>query len=106
MIGLFNKTLTIKRSVEVSDGQGGWVKQYQDIGQVRGRISAASIAERTAAAQEHAEVSHVVFCDANADIKRGDLVTDGRITIKIIGVRNPSQADHHLECPGVEIQNE
>jgi len=32
------------------------------------------------------------------------LVTDGRITVEIVGVRNPSEADHHLECPGVEVQ--
>jgi len=102
---LFNKILTVMRSAEVSDGQGGWKKTYQPIGQMKGRISVANIAERTAAAQEHAVVSHVVYCSADEDIRRGDLVTDGRITVEIVGVRNPSEADHHLECPGVEVQN-
>lgn len=102
---LFNKTLTVKRKVEVSDGQGGWTESYEIVGYIKGRISRAGIGERTVAAQQHAEVSHTVYCGADEDIKRGDLVTDGNIIVEIIGVNNPSLADHHLECLGVEIQN-
>lgn len=102
---LFNKILTVMRSVEDNDMQGGWKKQYRVIDKIKGRISTASVSERTAASQEHAVVSHVVYCGPDEDIRRGDLVTDGRITVEIIAVRNPSEADHHLECPGVEVQN-
>ncbi len=102
---LFNKTLTIKRKIKQSDGQGGWIESYEVIGHIKGRISRAGIGERTIAAQQHAEVTHTVYCSAEEDIKRGDLVTDGRITIEIIGVNNPSMANHHYECLGVEIQH-
>jgi len=102
---LMNKTLTVKRLVEHSDGQGGWIKSYEVVGQIKGRISRASIAERTIAAQQQVEISHVVYCMGGEDIRRGDLVTDGRVAIEIIGVNNPSMIDHHYECPGVEVKN-
>lgn len=102
---LFNKTLTLQRQITVEDGQGGIYMEWRDIGTIRGRLRPASAQERTAAAQERAVISHVLYCGASEDVRRGDRVASGDLVVEITAVREPGYAGHHLECEGVAVQS-
>jgi SPP1 family predicted phage head-tail adaptor len=103
---LLNHTFTIMRRGRTSDGQGGWTITYADIGNAEGRIRPASSAEREVAAAEQRQISHVLYVVDGTDIARGDLVIGGGITVDVQGVREPSQAGHHLEIDCMETQRE
>lgn len=102
---LFNKILTLQRKIRTDDGQGGWIEDWQDVGTIQGRLRSASASERTAAAQEQATISHVFYCAAGEDVRRGDRIVSGSLVVEIIAIREPSYAGHHLECEGVAVQS-
>lgn len=102
---LFNKIFTLQRKVKISDGQGGWTEDWQNIGTIRGRLRPASARERTVAAQEQARISHVLYCSATEDIHRGDRVVIGDLVVEIVVVKEPGYIGHHLECEGVVVQH-
>lgn len=104
---LLNHTFTIMRRERTSDGQGGWTITYVEIGSAEGRIRPASSGEREVAAQEQRQISHVLYVAAGGtDIARGDLVIGGQLTVDVQGIREPSQAGHHLEIDCLETQRE
>jgi SPP1 family predicted phage head-tail adaptor len=102
---LFDKTLILQRKTRIDDGQGGWIEDWQTVGTIRGRFRPASASERTAAAQEQAVISHVLYCAADEDVCRGDRVVLGNLIVEVTAVREPSYAGHHLECEGVAVQS-
>jgi len=101
---LLNNDFTISRLAPVSDGQGGFTEAWEELTTVRGRMRPASVAEITIAQQAQREISHVLYVAGTVEIARGDLVTGGGITVRVLGVRNPSQASHHLEVDCRELQ--
>jgi len=103
---LLNHTFTIWRRERTSDGQGGWAITYALLGSAEGRMRPASSAEREVAAAEQRQISHVLYVVDGTDIARGDLVVGGGLTVDIQGVREPSQAGHHLEIDCLEMQRE
>lgn len=103
---LFNNTFTIERRTRTSDGQGGFTIGYSSQGTAEGRIRPASGREREVAAQEGREISHVLYLAADEDIVRGDRVTTGDLIVEVLGVREPSEAGHHLEVDCLERQAE
>ena len=109
MIGiehLFNALFTVSRPTRASDGQGGWAVSYVEAGTLRGRLRPTSAAERSVAQQEQARVSHVLYCAAEADLRRGDLVSGAGQTVEVVAIREPSHAGHHWEVDCLEIQKE
>lgn len=103
---LFNNTFTIERRTRTSDGKGGFTIGYLSQGTVSGRIRPASGREREVAAQEGRDISHVLYVAADEDIARGDRVSVGDLVVEVQGVREPSQAGHHLEIDCWERQKE
>lgn len=104
---MYNRTFTVSRKTRTSDGKGGWRTAYAEIGAVDGRIRPATSAERTLAAQEQRQISHVLYVDADEDIERGDQVeADDGLLVDVQGVREPSRAGHHLEVDCMETQRE
>jgi head-tail adaptor len=104
---LYIHTLTVTRPTRTGDGQGGWTVTYETVGTIDGRLRPAGASEKTTADQEQAQVTHVLYCAADEDIQRGDLVMGtGLPVVEIIAVREPSYMGHHLECDCVEIQKE
>lgn len=102
--GLLNADYTISRLAPVSDGQGGWVETWVELATVRGRMRPASSTETMSAEQAQREISHVLYVAGTVDIARGDLVEGVGISVIVRGVRNPSQAGHHLEVDCRERQ--
>ncbi len=103
---LYIHTLTISRPTRTADGQGGWAVGYTNVGTTRGRLRPSSASERTTAQQQHARVSHVLYCGATVDVRRGDLVSGAGKTVEVLDVREPSHAGHHFECDCREVQKE
>lgn len=103
---LLNNTFAVSRIWRTSDGMGGWDEAWIAIGFVAGRLRPASSAERESAAQQQRDLSHVLYVRDTADIERGDRVTGDEVTVEVLGVREPSRSDHHLEIDCREIQLE
>ncbi len=101
---LLNNEFAVTRMARVSDGQGGWSEVPVSVGTARGRMRPASGSERTVAAQEQRAISHVLYVLAETDVARGDLVSGAGLTVLVQGVREPSQAGHHLEVDCLEVQ--
>jgi head-tail adaptor len=92
------------RPTRTSDGQGGWAVGYEDRGALTGRLRPASAYERTVAAQQQAYVSHVLYCAADEDVQREDLLTLGGVVVEVVAVREPSYSGHHLEIDAYQVQ--
>jgi SPP1 family predicted phage head-tail adaptor len=103
---LYNHDFTITRPARTDDGQGGWTMSDEPVGTVRGRLRPATATERTSADQRQARVTHVLYCAATADVRRGDLVLGAGQAVKVVDIREPSHAGHHLEVDCVETQLE
>lgn len=101
-----NNSFVSFRRDRISDGQGGWSIVYIQYISFLGRIRPASSAEREIAQQEQRAISHVLYVEYGEDIARGDMVVGGRLVVDIQGVREPSQAAHHLEIDCLEVQRE
>ena len=99
-------TCAQSRLVRVSDGQGGWRKTWSSLGTFAGRLRPASSSEREVATMQQREVSHVLYALASEDIARGDQVVADGVTVKVLAVREPSRAGHHLEIDCLETQLE
>lgn len=103
---LLNRTYTIARRARVSDGRGGWRWGYETQGTVQGRLRPASTQEVMTAMQEQRRISHVLYCEHGADVRRADRVSGDSVTVYVEAVREPSRADHHLEVDCTETQVE
>jgi head-tail adaptor len=49
---------------------------------------------------------HVLYTEADLDIRRGDRVLIDNRELEVMLIREPSQAGHHLEIDCKEIQKE
>jgi head-tail adaptor len=107
---LLNKTLTVEKRLRVSDGQGGWAEAYTSIGTIAGRIRPANANERVVAEQEEEQITHVLYTatlttSGGEALARGCRVTEGDLTVEVLGARNPSRMDHHWEIDCLERQS-
>lgn len=103
---LLNNEFVISRRERTSDGRGGWLVTMNELATVRGRLRPATSQERQTAALEQRIISHVLYVAADTDIARGDQVAGDGIVVDVVGVREPSRADHHLEIDCLEQQLE
>lgn len=103
---LLNKDYSVYRRLRMPDHQGGWALLYTNIGVVTGRLRPATSQEREVAALEERRISHVFYCVHGEDIVRGDALYGDGIVVDVVGVREPSRADHHLEIDCWERQAE
>ena len=79
-----NQTLyKIQRIFRLSDGMGGWKKEYRKIADERGRIVLGALTMRDRArndqdegGRERAEIRHVAYFRAAADIVKSDRIVD------------------------------
>lgn len=103
---LFNALFSVSRPTRTTDSQGGWAVGYADAGSVRGRLRPAGSSEQRVAGQQQARVTHVLYTAAEADIRRGDLVSGAGQTVEVLAIREPSHASHHWEIDCQETQKE
>ena len=103
---LFNSVFIVMRKIRASDAQGGWSESMTTVGTILGRMCPGSASERDVGDQRQSQISHVLYCPATIDIHRGDTVTGESRTYKVVAVREPSHAGHHLEIDCQETQQE
>ncbi len=103
---LLNNAFTVARRSRLSDGQGGWLITYVELGTQAGRIRPATGTEREIAQAEGRQLTHVFYTLASADIARGDHVTCGALEVEVLAVREPSLAGMHYEIDCLERQSE
>jgi len=117
---LLNKEYHVARKRRTPDGQGGWAIDYVEIDPIQGRMRPASSSEREVAMLEERVITHVFYCVAGKNIVRGDMVSpgnliidganvvsaSGEVVVEIDAIREPSQADEHLEIDCRERQKE
>lgn len=108
---LLNTDFAHFRRRRTADGQGGWPIDYPQIGTVTGRIRPATSAEREVAATEEREISHVFYCAATEDVRRGDRLqatspAGYMLVVEVEALREPSLAGEHLEFDCQERQRE
>lgn len=103
---LLNREFTLQRRRRTPDAQGGWSLDYVSTETVRGRIRPASSSEQQQAAKERRQITHVFYCLSGQDIVRGDRLSLGDLVVDVEGVREPSEAGHHLEVDCRELQFE
>jgi head-tail adaptor len=91
---LMNRTLTVRREVTASDGYGGQTVAYSLVGDVPARVSRPSASEREVAAREGVEITHEVYLNPEADVRRGDQLVDGDQVLEVVSVVEPSRVDY------------
>lgn len=105
-LSLLNNTGTNTRRRRAPDGQGGWSIDYVFIDISNCRIRPATSAERTVAQSEERSITHVLYVEYGTDIVRGDRYTVDGLTVDIDAIREPSNANEHLEIDCLERQQE
>lgn len=111
---LLNNDFTRLRMRRTTDGQGGWVSDYPEDTAVtiRGRIRPASSSEMEIALREERLLTHVFYCVAGVDVRRGDqlhVTSPGSghvLIVEVDAIREPSLAGKHWECDCRELQVE
>jgi len=111
---LLNHDFTVERRRRSPDGQGGWAIDYVEQDTVRGRIrpTASRNQEREVADREERQITHVFYCNADEDIRRGDRLTGTSpisgttLVVEVDAMREPSLAGKHLEFDCNEKQME
>lgn len=99
-----NSSLTVYRATYVADGAGGRTKTFAPVGTIRGQVNQPSAQERLVAAQQGANLTHVVHALPTADVVRGDeLDTGGLHRLRVLAVVQNSRLTYkRLECEVVQ----
>jgi SPP1 family predicted phage head-tail adaptor len=102
--GLLNRTMNVWRPVETPDGSGGFTTTFEDRGQVRVKVDQATPAERQVAAQFGAELTHNVYAEPDANIRRNDELRGDGQTLEVTGTSSPS-TPIYLKASAVQTQS-
>ena len=103
---LFNRTFSHSRKTVTPDGAGNFPTGWASLGTFEGRIRPANASEKETAAVQGREISHVLYTEGGLDIARGDQVTAGGLVVEVLGIRPPSDPDHHIAVDCLEKQVE
>jgi hypothetical protein len=103
---LLDRALTVYRPTAEGDGAGGQTVTHAAAGDVRAMVSQPNAAERETASQHGVRLSHIVYAEPGADVRRGDqlggeLPSDvpagSRLRVIAI-VRNSRSTYTRIEC--------
>lgn len=86
-----NRRLAQWRREETSDGAGGVITDWVNLGTVRARVSQATTAERVAAQQAGADHTQPVYVSPRADVRRGDELRGPEGAWRVTSVMRPSE---------------
>lgn len=98
----YNKTYVIWRPALTTDGQGGWTEALVAQANVAGLMSTSSMsrygADRIRVGQREAVITHVFYCDYNADVNVNDEIRNGGNTWTVLSISEPGNQDRHMQC--------
>jgi SPP1 family predicted phage head-tail adaptor len=103
---LLNREFVHYRKTRTSDGYGGWEEVFVQLPNFKGRLSPIEGKEQEWAESPVRQLMHVLYTEADLDIRRGDRVLIDNRELEVMLIREPSQAGHHLEIDCREVQEE
>lgn len=97
---LLNARVDLWRKSRTADGMGGWVEAWAQVGDapVRARVSQPTSTERVLADQAFTKLTHVVYLDDQADVRRGDELRQAARTFAVLAVFEPSEPGTYLRA--------
>ena len=102
-----NARREVWRPSMVSDGMGGYVRTFTQVGEERCKIDVPSAKEREEAAQWAAEFTHSVYLLPRADVKRGDELRGGEFPLRVVAIFHPSHRRYlKASCQAIEPEGE
>ncbi|MGH3599810.1 MAG: phage head completion protein [Pseudonocardiaceae bacterium] len=100
-----NRSLAVWRRSFTSDGAGGRSDVWGQVGTVAARVSQPTAAERLAAGQAGAALTHAVYVLPEVDVRRNDELRGAGLVLRVHAVVVPSQVVYQrADC--VEVQPE
>lgn len=100
---LLRTNLELERVTETTDDMGGATETWASQGFFPARIRPATAAERVMDDKVMANATHVVYAEP-FDIRENDRINWGDLWyFQVLGIKNPSEAYHHLEILVSEI---
>jgi hypothetical protein len=107
-IGLLNRTLSIERSApSIATNPGFFPDVYASVESIKCRVRPVTLRELQDANRNDGEIAFVIYTLTDADLKRGDILTDAADSVlyEILGVRIPSDRDHHFEVDAKIVES-
>jgi len=98
VLRLLNTSAEVWRYSRTADGMGGWSESWARVGTERSRFSQPSAAERVAADQSEAKLTHVVYLRPGADVRRGDQLRLSGRSFDVLAVFEPSAPGTYLRA--------
>lgn len=95
---MLNASAEVWREGRVPDGMGGSPTGFAKLGDVRCRLSQPSATERVVAAQNGADLSHIVYLPTTADVQRGDELRQPGRAFKVLATYEPSEPGTYLRA--------
>ncbi|MDG9705547.1 phage head closure protein [Streptomyces sp. DH37] len=95
---LLNTSVEVWRATRTPDGMGGWEETWAQTGTVRARLSQPSARERVTADQSQSHLTHVVYLDPGADVRRGDELRQPGRVLDVLAVFEPSVPGTYLRA--------
>lgn len=96
--------VTVWRPELTADGQGGYDKEYIQVGTMKGRMSINSGGtERFIGAEYASQLPYTLFTMANVDLQREDIVAINGNRFRVKFGKEPSHFAHHIEWACEEI---
>lgn len=93
---LLNTSAEVWRQTRTPDGMGGWDVTWAQLSTVRARLSQPSAMERQIAAQAQAQLTHVVYAEDTADIRRNDQLRRDGLIYEVTDTYQPSVPGTYL----------
>jgi head-tail adaptor len=104
--GLLNQTFYPQTLTQTSDGQGGFSEGWTDGSSFRGRLSSLNSNEILSNNKLTLNSTHKLFCDHQTFIPTQRIRNDANTRFfLIVGIINPSDANHHSEIYVKEIDS-
>ncbi|MEO0329400.1 MAG: phage head closure protein [Pseudomonadota bacterium] len=100
--GRFNRQLSIQNINDVSDGCGGFLKQYQVEGSVWAHLCPVAARALTEAGADKQEISHRVIIRYRSGVNPGTRFTTGSRHFDVQTVHDPDETHRYLECEVIE----
>lgn len=99
------RVFQVYRTTTADDGAGGQITTRVSVGAVRARVSQPSAAERIAAMQAGAVLTMPVYLQPDADVRRGDELSDGGETYRVRATVRPSEPAYlRADCERIEAE--
>jgi|GEM_PF-2172947 len=98
-------TFTVKRKVKTPDGLGGYTLSYTTIGTIKGKLDPMFLPrEPVNIGKFRSFNTHILYTVCSSNILRDDKIEGEGKVLRVIALKEPSEANHHYEIHCEEIQ--